>query len=154
MPAYSFKNVIATITGPGPLGVVTIPLSGGVGAAKEGIKIADAEDRNTMTIGADGGVQHSLKAGDGAGCEVNLQHTSAINFALMELYNYQKTNSAFWGQNVINVVDFARGDFHTLRECAFKKAPDEGYSDEAGNRTWPFDVGVRDSRVGPGRPEL
>lgn len=154
MPAYSFKNVACSITGPGPLGIMTIPLSGGVGAAKEGIKIADTDDKNEMNQGADGVTEHSLKASDAAGADVNLQQTSKVHFLLAEMFNFQKQNSVFWGQNTINVIDFARGDVEILTECAFKRRPDSSFADVAGNVQWQFDVGTRDMRKGPGRPVL
>lgn len=54
MGAYSFADVTASIDGPGG----NFALTGG--AAEEGIKVEMAEDKNTMTAGADGEVMHSL----------------------------------------------------------------------------------------------
>ncbi len=56
MGVYSFLNVNATIAGPGG----AFNLAAGAAAAEEGITIEAAEDKNVMTIGADGQGQHSL----------------------------------------------------------------------------------------------
>ena len=57
---YSFLNVNATMAGPG--GVLN--LAAGAAAAEEGLTIEPVEDKNVMTIGADGKGQHSLIASD------------------------------------------------------------------------------------------
>ena len=56
---YSFMDVSATIAGVG--GVVD--LGYGASVAEEGISIVQTEDRNLMTVGADGEVMHTLRAG-------------------------------------------------------------------------------------------
>lgn len=150
MSTYSFKDVVATITGPG--GVV--PLSGGVGSAKEGITVAPTGDKNSMLIGADGGVQHSLMADDSGLVTVRLLKTSPINSALMKLYEYQTRSSATHGKNTIEIRDLARGDSVDCSLCAFKKVPDLNYADEAGTLEWTFDAGRIQRFVGIGTPEV
>lgn len=150
MSTYSFKDVVATIDGPGG----TIPLSGGVGSAKEGITIAPTGDKSAMLIGADGGVQHSLMADDSGTVTVRLLKTSPINAALMKLYEYQTRSSARHGKNTIQVRDLARGDAVDCSLCAFKKAPDLTYADEAGTIEWAFDAGRIQRFVGIGTPEV
>ncbi|MBU9403923.1 DUF3277 family protein, partial [Burkholderia multivorans] len=58
MATYSFQDVTATIVGPGG----AFSLGYGSANAEEGITIAQAGDKNTMTVGADGEVMHSLHA--------------------------------------------------------------------------------------------
>lgn len=156
MPAYSFLNVYSAITGPGlniaGIAVGTLPLSGGVGAAKEGIKLKPKGDKNVLTVGADGKPQHSLLADDSGDIEVHLQQTSPLNGLLMKAYRKQKRNAAIWGANTINVSDPTRGDLHVCLECAFRKVPDLDYADEAGNVVWMFDVGIWDPDLGLGVP--
>lgn len=133
---YSFLNVNATFAGAG--GIVN--LAAGAAVAEEGIMIDAAEDKNVMTIGADGKGQHSLIASDAGNVTVKLLKTSPINQALMNIYNLQSTATSLWGQNIITIVDSARGDTHILEGVAFKKKPSIGYAKEAGFNEWTFDA--------------
>ena len=135
MGVYSFQNVNATIVGAGG----AFNLGAGSEAAEEGITIAAAEDKNVMTIGADGAGQHSLIASDACQVTVRLLKTSPNNGRLMAMYETQSALSALWGQNIITVVDSARGDFNTIQACAFKKKPDLNYAKEGGIVEWVFD---------------
>jgi hypothetical protein len=156
MPAYSFLDVFSAVTGPGlnvaGVGIGTLPLSGGVGAAKEGIKIKPKGDKNVMTKGADGKTQHSLIADDSADLEVHLQQTSPLNGLLMKAYRKQKRSSLLWGRMTVRVANPVRGDMHNMAEVAFRKVPDLDFADEAGNVVWMFDVGDWDPDIGLGVP--
>ncbi len=132
---YSFLNVNATIAGPG--GVVN--LAAGAAAAEEGITIEAAEDKNVMTIGADGKGQHSLIANDAATVTVRLLKTSPVNALLMIMYNLQSVSSALWGVNVFTIVDSARNDYNVIQGAAFKKKPTITYAKEGGMMEWTFD---------------
>jgi hypothetical protein len=132
---YSFKNCNASLVGPGGVAV----LGNGAAAAEEGITVEATEDKNTMTIGADGRGQHSLIASDAATVTVRLLKTSPINAILMIMYDLQTSSSALHGQNVITIVDAARGDTTILQSCAFKKKPTLTYAKEAGMNEWVFD---------------
>jgi hypothetical protein len=59
------------------------------------------EAKNTMTIGADGEVMHSLHAGKSGTITVTLLKTSPVNKKLSLMYNAQSQSSATWGNNVI-----------------------------------------------------
>lgn len=133
---YSFLNILATIAGPG--GVFN--LGAGAANSEEGITIEPAEDKNVMTIGADGKGQHSLIASDAAKVTIRLLKTSPINAALMAMYDLQSASSALWGQNVITIVDSARGDVTTVQAAAFNKKPAITYAKEAGMNEWVFDA--------------
>lgn len=132
---YSFLNVNASIAGPGGL----LNLAAGAAAAEEGITIEAVEDKNQMTIGADGKGQHSLIASDAGTITVRLLKTSPLNAALMIMYNLQGASSALWGQNVFTIVDSARNDYVVAQACAFKKVPSLTYAKEAGLNEWVFD---------------
>ena len=54
MSTYSFADISASLIGPGG----AISLGYGSGNADEGITVAMAASRNTMTVGADGEVMH------------------------------------------------------------------------------------------------
>lgn len=136
MPSYSFLNVSATITGPGAVG---LNLGAGAANAEEGISIEPVEDKNVMTIGADGKGQHSLVASNARKIVIRLLKTSPVNGLLMVLYNLQQSSSSLWGQNVMSVVDSGRGDATIVQSCAFKKVPTLTYAKEAGFNEWEFD---------------
>lgn len=132
---YSFLNVVCGIVGPGG----AFNLGAGAAVSEEGISIEPVEDKNVMTIGADGKGQHSLLASDAAKVTVRLLKTSPINAALMAMFDAQSISSALWGQNVITVVDTARGDTSILQSCAFTKKPVINYKKEADIIEWIFD---------------
>ena len=87
MATYSFLDVTASIAGPGG----NFSLGNGSGNSEEGITVTMTEDKNTMTIGADGSAMHSLHAGKSGTVSVRLLKTSPVNKQLMTLYNYQTT---------------------------------------------------------------
>ncbi len=142
---YSFLNVNATISGPGGVG---LNLAAGAAAAEEGITIEAVEDKNIMTIGADGRGQHSLVASDACTATVRLLKTSPINAALMLMYDLQSASSALWGINVMTIVDSARGDITLLQEVAFKKKPSLTYAKDGGMMEWTFDCVKGNSVLG------
>jgi len=146
MATYSFLNVVATMVGPG--GVVN--LAAGAAVSEEGITVEPTEDKNVMTIGADGQGQHSLVASDACTVTVRLLKTSPINAALMLMYDLQSASSSLWGQNVITVVDTARNDLTVIQAAAFKKKPTLTYAKEGGFNEWTFDAIKSNSVLGTG----
>lgn len=145
---YSFLNVVATIAGPG---AEAIDLGAGAANSEEGIVIEAIEDKNVMTIGADGQGQHSLVASDACKVTVKLLKTSPVNAALMLMYDIQTASSALWGQNVITIVDSARGDLTTIQSAAFNKKPTLTYAKEAGVNEWVFDAIKANTVLGSGQ---
>ncbi len=139
---YSFLNVNATIAGPGGI----LNLAAGAAVAEEGITIEATEDKNIMTIGADGQGQHSLVASDACTLTVRLLKTSPLNKALMLMYDLQSASSALWGQNVFTIVDTGRGDLTVIQAAAFKKKPTITYAKEGGMNEWTFD-GIKANTV-------
>jgi hypothetical protein len=149
--AYSFLDVHAAISGPGG----NFPLSGDrAGIAQEGLTIVPTGDQNTMTVGADGSVMHSLLADSSGTVTVNLLRTSPVNRQLQEMYNYQRQSSANWGRNTITVRDVARGDTATCQEVAFAKQPEKPFAKEGGTRQWTFHSGKINIQDGSGTPEI
>jgi len=136
MATYSFLNVNCTIVGPGGEG---INLAAGAASAEEGITLEMAEDKNVMTIGADGKGQHSLIASDACTITVRLLKTSPANGKLQIMYDLQSASSALWGINTITVSDLARGDISVAQSCAFKKKATLTYAKEGGMMEWVFD---------------
>ncbi|MCX5495370.1 DUF3277 family protein [Kaistia dalseonensis] len=147
---YSFLDVQAAIEGPGG----KFELGSGSGNAEEGITIARAEDKNTLTMGADGSGMHSLHAGRHGTVTITLLKTSPRNQQLMTMYNFQQTSSANWGQNFISIRNYISGDGTTAKACAFKKVPDLTYAKDGNTHQWVFDAIAIDTILGSGTPEL
>lgn len=144
MATYSFLDVTASLTG--PTGV--IDLSQGSANSEEGITQTMGGNKNTMTIGADGEVMHSLHADKSGTITVTLLKTSPVNKKLSLAYNAQSQSSATWGNNVIVIRNTASGDISTARSCAFQKQPDFNNAKEGGTVAWVFDCGKIDQLLG------
>ena len=141
---YSFIDVQASLVGPGG----SFQLGYGEATAEEGITIATANDKNTMTVGSDGSVMHSLRADNSGQITLRYLKTAPINRTLMALYNAQKIDSRLWGKNVITVTQSVAGDIATGIQCAFKKVPDLNYATEGGIVEWVFDAGRIEEMLG------
>lgn len=146
MATYSFINVQAAIEGPGG----AFSLGYGSGNAEEGITVEMVDDKDTMTIGADGTPMHSLHAGKGGTVTVRLLKTAPTNQQLSLLYDYQQLSSANWGQNIVTIRDSARGDVIVCQSCAFKRAPNLTYAKDGGTVEWAFNAGQIDTLLGKG----
>ncbi|HEE9903249.1 TPA: DUF3277 family protein [Citrobacter freundii] len=144
MATYSFLDVTASLTG--PTGV--IDLGQGSANSEEGITQTMGGNKNTMTIGADGEVMHSLRADKSGTITVTLLKTSPVNKKLSLAYNAQSQSSATWGNNVIVIRNTASGDISTARSCAFQKQPDFNNAKEGGTVAWVFDCGKIDQLLG------
>ncbi|ELG0751087.1 DUF3277 family protein [Salmonella enterica] len=144
MATYSFMDVTASLSG--PTGV--IDLGQGSANSEEGITQTMGGNKNTMTIGADGEVIHSLHADKSGTITVTLLKTSPVNKKLSLAYNAQSQSSATWGNNVIVIRNTASGDISTARSCAFQKQPDFNNAKEGGTVAWVFDCGKIDQLLG------
>jgi structural protein KPP10_ORF10 len=150
MGVYSFLDVQASISGPGG----TFSLGSDAGAAEEGITTAFVGEKNTMTKGAGGDGMHSLHASNAGKITLRYLKTSPVNSQLSAMYNFQKSSSGNWGQNVIKVSNVVRGDVVDGQQCAFTKHPDLTYAVEGGTIEWEFDVIQLDELIGAGVPDV
>lgn len=148
MGTYSFLNINATINGPGG----SFQLGTGTGNAEEGIDIDMIEEKDAATFGADGSVMHGLRASNGGTITLRYLKTSPINALLNQLYNFQKSNPAAWGQNVLMVSDVVRGDVITGTEMAFSKQTPIKYAKDPNVNEWKF-IGVIEELLGTGVPD-
>ena len=144
MATYSFLDVTASLTG--PTGV--IDLGQGSANSEEGITQTMGGNKNTMTIGADGEVMHSLHADKSGTITVTLLKTSPVNKKLSLAYNAQSQSSATWGNNVIVIRNTASGDISTARSCAFQKQPDFNNAKDGALVPWVFDCIKVDQLLG------
>ena len=143
---YSFLDVNATLVGPG--GVVN--LGRGSAAADEGITIAMTEEKDVMTIGADGAGMHSLVASKAGKVTVRLLKTSPTNSALSAMYAVQTASSAAHGQNVLSISNPITGDSVTAVQGAFAKFPNNTYAKEGGMMEYEFNFVNIDQSLGGG----
>ena len=148
MPTYSFIAVGAALDGPGG----NINFGYGAAVAEEGITVERTEDRNQMTIGADGEVMHSLHAGSSGTLRVRLLKTSPTNALLQAMLNYQSLSGADWGNNTVQVRDFQRGDTVTCRDVAFTGHPSLSWGKQGNINEWTFHAGHVDIQLGTGAP--
>lgn len=132
---YSFLDVQATINGPAG---ANVSLGSGANVGDEGITVEASEETNTMHVGADGGVAHSLHASRAGRILVRLLKTSPTNQQLMQMYNAQRVSSLLHGQNTIVIDNFVTGDKYIGEQCAFGRNPTNSYSKEAGIVEWEF----------------
>lgn len=144
MSTYAFADVVATIAGP----TGSANLAYGAGAAEEGITFEPIADKNTMTIGADGTVMHSLHGDKSGRAIIRLLKTSPTNALLHQMYDAQTVSASLHGQNVILCQQKASGDVTTARQCAFKRKPTINYQKEGGIIEWELDVGMLDTVLG------
>lgn len=141
---YSFLNVLASITGPGG----SFNIGQGAAVSEEGITVDMVDDKDAMTIGADGIGMHSLRASKAGTLTVRLLKTSPQNAKLMAMYDLQATDSTLWGQNVVTVTDSGGNDSTTGRGVAFTKKPSIVYSKDGQMMEWKFNCVAIDTVLG------
>lgn len=133
---YSFKDVACTLVGPGGF----IPLGQGSAAAEEGITFAAAGDIGAMAIGADGEGVHSLHMDRSGAITVRLLKNSPTNQLLSAMVAFQRSSSAAYGQNTLELRDTNRGDVWVCEQVGFKKIPDTSYAKDADVLVWEFNA--------------
>lgn len=144
MATYSFMDVTASFTGT----TGAFDLGYGSANSEEGITVTMTEAKNTMTVGADGEVMHSLHAGKSGTITVTLLKTSPVNKKLSLAYNAQSLSSSLWGNNVIVIRNHISGDITTARTVAFQKQPDHANAKVGATVSWVFDCGKIDQMLG------
>ena len=142
---YSFLDVQCSLKGPG--GAFDVASAG---VSDESIRIAMVTDKNTMIIGANGDGMHSLKANKAVRITISLLKTATGNAQMNQLYAYQSTSSAFWGQNIMTIKNPISGDSITATAGAFSKQSDLAFSTEGGLNSWVFDFIDSDEVLGNG----
>lgn len=147
--AYSFLNIQASIVGPGG----NINIGQGAGVSEEGITVEQIEEKGDTKVGADGTLMQTLRASNLGRMTVRLLKTSLANQQLNQMYNFQKSVSAAWGNNVIVVSDTARGDLLSGTQMAFTKQPNIVYSKDGNMNEWVF-TGNIEELLGSGQPAL
>lgn len=143
---YAFTDSHVSIVGPGG----NFSVSEG-GIAEEGISFDMAEDKNIMTMGADGQGMHNLVASDAAECVIRLLKGSPVNAQLDNMYNFQKSKGGlFHGSNVIKVTQSTSGDNFSGIGGAFKRRPRIVYAKSGGMMEWPIQLISFNGKIGGG----
>jgi hypothetical protein len=150
MATYSFQDIVGTLVGPG----AALIIGSDAGNSEEGIEVTPSEDRNQMTIGADGTPMHSLNANTSGQIAINLLKTSPQNALLQAVFDLQTLSSATHGVNVLVVSNIVGGDLVSARYVAFKRQPTLQYNKNPRMQTWLFDCGMIDIILGTGVPDL
>ncbi|AJC16810.1 phage protein [Pandoraea sputorum] len=144
MATYSFQDVQASIVGPG----AAFSIGAGSATSEEGISIETGGGKNTMTVGSDGEVMHSLHADKSGTIKVTLLKTSPLNALLQAAFDVQTLSSALHGKNIITVSNAASSDLHVGRDCAFAQKPNVVYDKAGAKMEWTFNAGKIDSILG------
>lgn len=148
MATYSFLENFAAVAGPNG----AFSMGAGSGNSEGGITITQTEDRNTMTVGADGQGMHSLHAGKSGTVTVRLLKTSPQNALMEQMFNLDTSQPRNHGRNTITIRDIGRGDTITCQECAFARFTDVTYAKDGGENTWVFHAIKIDYKLGTGLP--
>jgi Protein of unknown function (DUF3277) len=151
LTTYSFLDIVATFSPSGGGGQISLGF--GAGIAKEGLSFEMLDDKDLMTIGADGAVMHSLRASNGARCTVRILKTSPTNNFLSTTYGLQRFTPSIWGQNFVSARDILQGDVMRLTSVAFARQPVITYAEDANLNEWTF-YGTLDELLGQGIPDL
>jgi hypothetical protein len=149
MSTYSFLNVVASIVGPS----LNAQIGSSAGSAKEGITAEFDEDKAGVVTGADGSIMTSLRATQTGKITVRLLKVSPENSVLEKAYNFQRQSAANWGNNLIRVVDKARGDVCTGRQMTFVRFPTIVWSEDGNINEWVFQ-GILNEVLGAGIPDV
>jgi hypothetical protein len=149
MSTYSFLNVQASIIGPG----LVAQLGASAGAAKEGLSTEFDEDKTTVTTGADGAIMTSLRASQTGRIIVRLLKTSPYNAVLSNAFNFQRVSAINWGNNLVRIVDKARGDVVTGRQMSFVRYPSNTWGEDGNTLEWTL-MGIVNEILGAGLPDV
>ena len=144
MATYSFLNVTATLAGASGI----IDLGYGSAVSKEGITVSMAQERDAMTVGADGEVMHSLRMDKSGTIVVRLLYTSPQNAKLQAMFDLQTLTSTGWGANVITIRNKDNDEVITARDVAFARSPDRTYGEDGQMLEWQFNCGKIDIITG------
>jgi hypothetical protein len=135
---YSFKDLTGVLTN--PVFSTTILLTGGnVGLGQ--LTITMATERTVHDVAADGTVMGSYVAGDNGAIDLEIQQTSPLHHALLDLYNLavaaaNADDVSGWLATVITLRTILDGSTHVLTGVSFGKIPDKPYQASGQRVRW------------------
>jgi hypothetical protein len=137
---YSFKDLVGVMTS--PLLILPLQLVGGnIGLGT--ITINPLTVRTDHLVGTDGTVMPTYAAGDNADVTIEVQQTSPLHHALLDVYNAAITAAnggdvSNWATFVMSFRTILDGSGHYLAGVSFDKTPPKPYAVKGQNITWKF----------------
>jgi hypothetical protein len=100
-----------------------------------------ATDRTAHDTAADGTVMVSYAAGNSGACDVEVQQSSILHQALLELYNSavlaaDNDDVSGWAATTISFRMLTDGSTHSLAGVSFQKIPDKPYEAHGQRIIW------------------
>jgi len=138
---YSFRDLTGVLINP----ILDIPyqlVGGNIGLGSITIKMLT--ERADVLVGTDGSVMPMYIAGANAEMTIEVQQTSDLHHALIDLYNLLVTAAdwnndvSFWAATTISLRTITDGTGHYLTGVMPRKIPDKPYAAKGQNVTWNF----------------
>jgi len=135
---YSFRDLVGSLTNPALQAGFPI-VGGNIGTGT--ITIRMMTQRTEMDTAADGVVMGSYVAGDSAEVTIEMQQTSSLHHALVDLYNTLVTAAnggdvSNWLSTTLAFRTILDGSGHFMSGVGFQKLPDKPYAARGQNVTW------------------
>jgi Protein of unknown function (DUF3277) len=135
---YSFKDLVGVLSNP----VLPAPyqiVGGNIGNGQ--ITIRMLTQRTEHEVGTDGTVMPSYISGSNGEITIEVQQTSALHHALLDLYNLLATAAdndqlANWAATVINLRTVLDASTHILSGVSFQKIADKPYAAKGQHISW------------------
>lgn len=135
---YSFRDLVGSLNNPildGPFQLV----GGNIGLGN--ITIRMLTQRSEFDTGTDGVVMPSYVAGESGEVTIEIQQTSALHKALLDLWNAITTATSGGDisntfSTVISLRTILDGSGHLLSGVGFQKTPDKPYAAKGQNVSW------------------
>jgi hypothetical protein len=135
---YSFKDLVGVLVN--SVFGVSIPLTGGnIGLGQ--VTITMTTERTTHDVAADSTVMPSYVAGDNGTVDLEVQQTSTLHHALLDLYNLcvlaaNADDVLGWAATTISFRTILDGANHVLTGVSFAKIPDKPYQASGQKVRW------------------
>jgi hypothetical protein len=135
---YSFKDLTGVLVNP-VLAAAFQLVGGNIGTGQISVRMLTA--RTEHEVAADGVVMPSYIAGDNAEVTIEVQQTSSLHHALLDLYNALLVAAnggdvSNWAGTTISLRTALDGSGHYLSGVSFQKIPDKPYAARGQNVTW------------------
>lgn len=135
---YSFKDLTGVLSNP-LMGEPLQLVGGNIGLGTLTVRMLTT--RTEHEVGTDGVVLASYVAGANAEVTIEVQQTSDLHHALLDLYNLLTTAAdggdiSNWLSTIISLRTILDGSGHFLSGVSFQKIPDKPYAAKGQNVTW------------------
>jgi Protein of unknown function (DUF3277) len=136
---YAFKDLTGVLNNPVALDAPIQLVGGNIGLGELSIRMLT--QRTEHEVGTDGVVMPSYVAGQNAELTIQVQQTSPLHHALLDLYNTLTSladngDVSGWASTTISLRTILDGSGHFLAGVSFQKIPDKPYAAKGQNVTW------------------